>query len=348
MFELKMTDYDHQVYEKELKPFLPEKFIDVHTHIGKATFGPLEEKTVGRTYVGNVTRSWPSLSPLGDAQFEMLTDGLKKMFPDNEVIPVLFGDCSHNIHQVNDYVLECGKANGFPMLYRSSYLMPLDELEENVKKGGFLGLKPYLNQRPSYIPPNEIRIFDFLTKEQLEVADRNGWIIMLHIPRPGRLKDKVNLAELMAIEEKYPNVKLIVAHIGRAYSKEDIGDAFEILKNTKNMLFDFTANLSSDAISACIQAVGCKRLMFGSDLPVAFMRLYRITENGTYINVVPKGYYGDVSNVTNIRESENEDITLMLYEQLRAFKRSAMELRLTDTDIEDIMYNNAKKLFMER
>jgi len=50
--------------------------------------------------------------------------------------------------------------------------------------------------------------------------------------------------------------------------------------------------------------------------------------------------------VTNIRESENEDITLMMYEQLRAFKRSAMELRLTDTDIEDIMYNNAKKLFM--
>ena len=51
---------------------------------------------------------------------------------------------------------------------------------------------------------------------------------------------------------------------------------------------------------------------------------------------------------TNIRESENEDITLMMYEQLRAFKRSAMELKLTDADVEDIMYNNAKKLFMER
>ena len=42
------------------------------------------------------------------------------------------------------------------------------------------------------------------------------------------------------IEQKYPNVKLIVAHIGRAYSPEDLGDALDVLgKETKNMLFDF-------------------------------------------------------------------------------------------------------------
>ena len=49
---------------------------------------------------------------------------------------------------------------------------------------------------------------------------------MLHISRPARLKDPVNLAQLLEIEEKYPNVKLIVAHIGRAYTPEDIGDAY--------------------------------------------------------------------------------------------------------------------------
>ena len=52
----------------------------------------------------------------------------------------------------------------------------------------------------------------------------------------------------MEIEEKYPNVKLIVAHIGRAYAKEDIGDVFEVLGKTKKMLFDFTANMCDDAI----------------------------------------------------------------------------------------------------
>ena len=37
------------------------------------------------------------------------------------------------------------------------------------------------------------------------------------------------------------------------------------------MYFDFTANLLDDAIKACIQAVGTKRLIFGSDLPIAIM-----------------------------------------------------------------------------
>ena len=39
-----------------------------------------------------------------------------------------------------------------------------------------MGLKPYLNGRPTYIPAKETRIFDYLPKEHLEVADKNGWI----------------------------------------------------------------------------------------------------------------------------------------------------------------------------
>ena len=41
-----------------------------------------------------------------------------------------------------------------------------------MKKGGFIGLKPYLNNSPQYIPSNEIRIYDFLTPEHLEAAGR--------------------------------------------------------------------------------------------------------------------------------------------------------------------------------
>ena len=71
--------------------------------------------------------------------------------------------------------------------------MPAEFLEKEVTEGGFAGLKPYLNRSPSYIPGNEVRIFDFLTHEHLRLADRHGWIVMLHIPRPGRLRDPLNL-----------------------------------------------------------------------------------------------------------------------------------------------------------
>ena len=335
MFNLKMTDYDRQVYEKELKDFLPKEIIDFHIHINKNEF-PLQGSDNGGS-------TWTKLV-YDEMKIENLMDALEKLFPENKVTPLVFGGCRQSIPCLNNYVKESAKEYGCPALLRSSYDMEPEELERLVKEGGFLGLKPYLRDCPSYIPVNEIRIFDFLTPDQLKMADKHGWIVMLHIPRSGRLRDQVNLAQLMEIEEKYPNVKLVVAHIGRAYSKEDIGDAFDLLRKTKNMYFDFTANLCDDAIKACIQAVGTKRLLYGSDLPVATMRMYRITENGEYFNVVPRGIYGDVSKEPHMRETDETDITLMIYEQLRAFKRVAKELQLTAEEVEDIMYGNAKRL----
>lgn len=335
MYKLNYNDYDKNVFEKELKDFLPDNIIDCHTHIWRNYFDKKGEANGGALWIDKVA---------DELSAEDLLHTLKVWYPDKKVMPLVFGGVKHNLEQCNEYVLDMSRKYGFPTLFRSEYSMSPDYLEENVKKGKFLGLKPYITNCPPYIPVNEIRIFDFLTPEHLEVANKNGWIIMLHIPRSKRLRDEVNVAQLMEIEKKYPNVRLIVAHIGRAYSKQDIGDAFSVLKNTRNMMFDFTANLCDDAIKACIEAVGCKRLMFGSDLPISNMRMYRVTENGIYYNIVPKGLYGDVSDDPHMRETDETNITVMTYEQLRAFKRCAKLLNLKDSDIEDIMYGNAKRL----
>lgn len=335
MLNFKLTDYDREVYEKELKSFLPDEFIDFHTHINKLSFGSWGAHNGGSTWTDLV---------YDELTAEELIETYIKLFPKQKVTPLAFGECLCDIDKVNNYVCVKGKKHNFPTLYRTSYDMEPDELEQKVNLGGFLGLKPYLSNCPPYLPPKEVRIFDFLPHEHLRKANENGWIVMLHIPRDGRLKDEVNIAQLMEIEEKYPNLKLIVAHIGRTYSKEDLGDAFDILGRTKNMYFDFTANLCDDAIKACIEAVGTKRLIFGSDLPIAAMRMYRIVENGVYYNVVPRGLYGDVRNEPHMRETDEVNVTLMIYEQLLAFKRVATSLNLTEEEIEDVMYNNARRL----
>ncbi len=330
-----LNDYDRKVYETELKSFLPKEFIDCHVHIWKEEFPRLGKSNGGSSWTGKVAK---------DLTAEDLMEGYKVLFPENKVTPLVFGSCSRHVPTCNAYVKDCADQHGFPTLFRTSYEMTPEYLEEEVKKGGFLGLKPYLTFCPPYIPAAEIRIFDFLPKEHLEVADKNGWIVMLHIPRSQRLRDVVNVAQIMEIEEKYPNLKLVVAHIGRAYAKEDIGDAFDVLKNSKNLVFDFTANVCDDAIKACIEAVGTKRLLFGSDLPIAFMRMYRVVENGEYFNVVPRGLYGDVTGVAHMRETDETDVTFMIYEQILALKRVAAEMKLTDSQIEDIMFLNAKNL----
>ncbi len=336
MFNLIYNDYDKYIYEKELLNFIPSKFIDCHIHLWKNTFKPCGAANGGATWTNIMADEMTA---------EQLEYAFATLFPKNKVMPLVFGGCEVDLAETNGYVAKAAKKHGYPILYRTDYAMNADELEADAKKGGFIGIKPYLSNCPSYIPIPEIRIFDFLPYEHLEVANRNGWIVMLHIARSKRLRDELNIAQLMEIEEKFPNVKLVVAHIGRAYSKQDIGDAFNILKNTKNMMFDFTANVCDAAITDCIEAVGTKRLMFGSDLPIAIMRMFRTTDKtGFYYNNVPRGVYGDTFSDPHMRLTDREDITLMIYEQILALKRVAKELKLSDREIEDIMYGNAKRL----
>ena len=335
MLNFKITEYDKHVYEKELRDFLPDRFIDFHTHLNKKSFDSWGSHNGGS--------SWTDLV-YEEQTAEDLAEAYKKLFPDNKVTPLIFGGCLCDIDKVNDYIVGMGRKYNWKTLYRTSYDMDADELEEKVKKGGFWGLKPYLSNCPPYIPSNEIRIFDFLPHSHLEKADKNGWIVMLHIPRSGRLKDPLNLMQLAEIEEKYPNIKLIIAHIGRAYAKEDIGNSFDIVGKGENTYFDFTANLCDDAIRACINAVGTKKLIFGSDMPIAIMRMYRIVENGVYYNIVPRGLYGDVDGEPHMRQSDENEITIMMYEQLKAFKRVSLKLKLSDADVEAVMLTNAQML----
>ena len=339
MYNEAYNEYDKLVYETELKDFLPDEFIDFHTHVDKKGLEPYGSHNGGS--------SWTDLIAKDDRGVEELLKSYRKLFPDKKVTPLIFGGCLLDIAKTNDYVSEKRIEYNLPSLYRTDYAMDPDKLEEDIKKRGFLGIKPYLSNCPPYIPANETRIFDFLPHEHLEVCDRNGLIVMLHIPRAGRFKDPVNLYQLKEIEEKYPNLKLIIAHIGRAYAKEDIGNAFNIVGKGKNTYFDFTANVCDDAIKACIEAVGSEKLIFGSDLPIAIMRMYRVVENGVYYNIVPKGHYGDVDGEPHMRQAEGEDITVMMYEQIRALKRVAIDMKLSDKDVENIMNSNAKKLIKE-
>lgn len=335
-----VTDYDRKIYEEELKDFLPDKMIDIHTHLKlKELMEGVEMPKKKRTV------AWPRLvadtSPIEDLQ-----ETYRLMFPGKEVSALCF-TTAVPYDQQNAYVAEATARVGWAGLYFSLPTQSGEEVEQRIREGGFLGIKSYLSRSPSYLPTKEIRIFDFFPKHQLKVLDKMGGIAMLHVPRDGRLKDPVNLHQILELKEEFPNVKLIVAHVGRAYTKEDVGDAFELLDTNPNILYDFSANCCEYAITEVIKHAGVKNVMFGSDLPILRMRTHRIEENGTYINLVPPGLYGDPNQDPHLREvseEEAEKITFFMYEELLAFKRAAQILNLSRQDVEDIMYNNARKL----
>ena len=340
LFEV--TPYDRRIYEEELKDFLPQKILDVHTHVWLDKYldhKPLAPGEVKRTV------TWPSLVAL-DNSIEDLQETYRLMLPGKDVTALMFSNSGRS-QQANDYVADASRRSGFPALYFSAPEESPEEVERQIRKGGFLGIKGYLSLSPKYIPEAEIRIFDFFPKAQLKKMDEMGAIVMLHIPRNGRLKDPVNLAQIMEIKQEFPNIRLIIAHIGRAYTKEDVGNAFETLDQAPDLMYDFCANCCEYAITEVIRHAGVKHVMYGTDMPILRMRTHRIEENGTYINLVPPGLYGDPKQDKHLREvsaEEAEKITFFLYEELLAFKRACKTLGLTKQDVEDIMYNNAHDL----
>lgn len=341
LFEV--NEYDRQVYEEELKDFLPEKIIDIHTHVWLEKLR--QRKTENQ--VAKRTVAWPRLVAL-ENPVEDLAETYRLLFPGKNVTPLMFGSGSREtISKINNYVKECAEKTGYPALYYSRPEESAEEVERQIREGGFLGIKSYLSMSPEYIPTKEIRIFDFFPKHQLKKMNEMKAIVMLHIPRDGRLKDPVNLGQIKELKREFPDVKLIVAHIGRAYVREDVGNAFEELAECKDLLFDFSANCSEYAMTKLLESVEPERVLFGSDLPILRMRTRRIEENGTYINLVPPGLYGDPSQDPHLREVSEEEakkITFFMYEEILAFKRVAEKLGLTRDDIEGVFYKNAKRL----
>ena len=84
LFEV--TPYDRRIYEEELKDFLPQKILDVHTHVWLDKYldhKPLAPGEVKRTV------TWPSLVAL-DNSIEDLQETYRLMLPGKDVTALMF------------------------------------------------------------------------------------------------------------------------------------------------------------------------------------------------------------------------------------------------------------------
>ena len=342
---LDVKPYDKQYYTEIIKPFLPERFIDCHTHIWLKEHHPKQGFREG-------SQNWPRLVAQ-ENPIEDLNETNRLLFPDNQVVSVLYGDCMSTIDRkaCNNYVAESAVKNNFPALYLCHPGESAEELEQNVLANPvFKGIKVYLQFAPAYIPADEIRIYDFLTKEHLAVCDKHGWVVQLHIARPRRLADPVNYIQLLEIEQNYPNLQLIVAHLGRAYANEDIGDALDYLKNAEKTVWDFTANTNDWVMEQVLERFGADRFIYGTDFPIFRMKARRTVENGVYINEVPQGQFPinaicKDSHMQEIPYPEADRITFFIYEEINACRMACQRLGLGKEDVNKIFFSNSARIF---
>ncbi len=325
---------DTEVYENELLPHLPPKIIDCHVHIAlKEHCGPITPERLRSNWAMEVgaEQSW-----------EELRARLTRLFPDQEVSVVAFGvpfremDLALN----NDYVLRgisepANRAFGL-FVTRPEWDASLIDL---AMERGFVGIKPYPDLAPH--SGGEPSIFDFLPHSHLEVLNARKGILTLHLPRKGRLADPDNAKELLEIHDTYPDITVIVAHIGRAFCLPTAERGLPHFVDRERICFDTSANLNADVLQYAIETIGPDRIIYGSDLPITLMHGVREYAGETYTNYTDEPFTWNVNRKTPQEEAK---YTYYLYEELRALIAAVHRAGMGRNAMEKMMYGNAARL----
>lgn len=139
-----------------------------------------------------------------------------------------------------------------------------------IKDYGFKGIK--LLPTIHFFNPKEekmLKIYEFAEKEKL--------ILLIHTgcdPGPWELpllSKNANPSNLDPVCERYPNLRIIAAHMG-SYSAQFPGIWFDemvrVAKKHENLYVDIAATFSENNLKKAVKEIGAEKILYGSDYPV--------------------------------------------------------------------------------
>ncbi|MCK5803222.1 MAG: amidohydrolase family protein, partial [Lentisphaeria bacterium] len=208
---------------------------------------------------------------------------------------------------------------------------------------GLVGYKPYRNF-VTWKEAESVSIPDMLPEAQMEIANRLGLAIMLHIPRANRLADLDNQREMVALCNAYPNAKIIFAHVGRAYYMSNVRSFLDGIAACPNAWIDTAMVNHPGVLEYAFNHFPRKRILFGSDAPIAWLRGKSVEINNQYAYLMGEDY----AIGSTIHDSEHAvEFTFFYYEMLRGAKEAAEKAGLSRQEIEDYFHGNAHRLLTD-
>ena len=328
MRQICLTEVDKFIYNKEIRPFLPQRIFDAHTHLLKNEFHPDLEKIMplvkdpllGNVDMAHLQRWWGALFP--DSQ----TDGLAMGFPTK--------GC--DIKAVNNFLAESINGNNrFSIL--TSPQISADDLESEIVRLKPAGLKPYMTF-VKISDPNSASIIQMIPEEQIALADKYNMAITLHVAKPRGMADTENMEQISRLVRQYPKCNFILAHCGRCFITPNMEDALAKLPIAENLWIDTSAVCDIGVFINLFSKYDLKKVLFGTDLVTAagFRGVYhRLGMNWAMLTT---------EMIASIYGNEIK-ATFAAYENLAALFNAAKFCKLSETDIQNIFYNNAKGLF---
>ena len=327
---------DRQVYEREFRDWLPGKIFDSHVHIFDASnFLPdykLPERSCYQKFNCTFT-------------LEQCMEIVSTLLPDQEFSMNCFGcpDTKANLEAACKYT---GKISDNKRVFGMALISPKDDIKtikHRINDYGLIGYKPYRNF-VDWMDYEDVTIFDMLSHEQMEFADEKGLAVTLHIPKTARLADPCNQRQMVEICQRYPNAKIIFAHIGRAYYMNNVIGFLDKISKCENAYMDTAMVNHPGILEYTFNNFPRERIVFGSDAPIAFLRGKSVEINNQYAYLIGENY----AVGSSIYDADTTILfTTFFYEQLRGIKEATTKAGFSQKELENLFYNNMYNLLSE-
>lgn len=326
-----LTPLDARIWEDELNAFVPEHIFDVHTHLHDWSHYTDPAKASG-PYAATIGTHFPCADrAIADAVDAALMPGRlvdRLSFPYPYPRP-MDADAANAL-----VAKEVTEGSAGLMLVHPE--MEIEAIRATLRRTGLIGMKPYLVYAHGAAPP-DAAITDFLPETQIALADELGLIIMMHLSKRDAVADAGNIRDLLRLTARYPNAKWILAHCARSYSAWAIEAAAATLRDIPNIWYDTSTVCEADALDALYTGVGVERVMYGSDDLIGPMRGKYIAFGRAWSLLHPDNHGLSLGHCT-------PDMTFIRYEQLRAMKRGARQIGLTEAQRKALFHDTARAL----
>lgn len=318
---------DRLIYDNEIRPYLPENIFDAHTHLCKRELHEYRSDEDGLYNISN------------DVGMKELENSWQTLFPDSEVAGLIMGTpvdkC--DLDAENKFVAQniTNKKNRFSLMI--SPKMSLENLGNDIETYSPAGLKPYLLHALVEDKQNA-RITDYITEEQLNLANEVGLSITLHVSKPRGMADPENLEDISRLIDQYPKAQFILAHCGRNFIAPNMAATLDALPVAENLWIDTSAVCDTGVFLELFSRYDLSRIIYGSDLVDA--SAFR----GNYIRLGMSWHVVTPNLIARDGGLESR-ATFAIYENLSALFHAARFCNVSEDDIQRIFYNNAAKLF---
>jgi len=327
---------DTVFYQNEIAPYLPPAVLDFHAHTWSSAnwrATPWETDRPGGRYMVTQKEYPPE---------QLLADGAA-CFPDRPYLAVCFGYPTPVTDWPKDTAFVAKAARSFPTLFplvlggRELGLTRTD-YEAVFQQTPFFGFKVFLNWLGDDY--GDKRVEEMLGPAEMTLAGERGLIVLLHVPRAGRLADPIIGEGVRRLALDYPRARIVLAHCGRCYLPGEMKAALNHVRGAPNLWFDASMVMDPIVFQMIFDAFGPDRLLYATDFPVAAMKGRRVRVMDHWVDITLPGYPASAWRV----QSEGIRAVFMAWEIILALRWAAEVSRLSETQHRSLYLENGLRL----